>query len=153
MMGADTDFAGLCSRVDELEATTVMLVASNRALTSQIAEIAVEQAEARKYRERQERRFDAIDERIDELARAMTTLTDAQGSVLQRLDGIGARVDAAAAVTDSIAVAIRWIDRLRKALIWIGAPILAIGSIWAGIQMMRNGGPPPPPPPSAGGPF
>lgn len=152
-MGLDTDFAGLCARVDELEHSAVAVAAGQRHLTEQLAAVVVEQAAAREHRQRQEARMADIERRIDRLADGMLSVVDAQADIVQRLDGIGEQIAAATSVTENIAAAIAWIERARKLLIWIGAPVLAVGSIWAGVKMMMTGAPPPPPPPPAGGPF
>lgn len=152
-MGLDTDFAGLCARVDELEHSAVAEAAGQRHLTEQLAAVVVEQAAAREHRRRLEAQMQDIEHRMDKLADGMLTVADAQASIVQRLDGIGAQIAAATTITEDIATAIAWIERARRVLIWVGSIALAVGSIWAGIKLAVTGHAPPPPPPPAGGPF
>lgn len=152
-MGLDTDFAGLCARVDELEHSAVAVAAGQRHLTEQLAAVVVEQAAAREHRLRQEARMQDIEHRIDRLAEGMLAVADAQATIVERLDGIGARLESSAAVTDDIAAALRWVDRTRRVIMWIGAPLLGLASIYAAVKMMMTGHAPPPPPPPPGGPY
>lgn len=151
-MGLDTDFAGLCARVDELEHSAVAVAAGQRHLTEQLAAVVVEQAAAREHRRRLEEQMQDIEHRMDKLADGMLTVADAQASIVQRLDGIGAQIAAATTITEDIATAIAWIERARRVLIWVGSIALAVGSIWAGIKLAVTGHAPPPPPPP-GGPY
>lgn len=151
-MGLDTDFAGLCARVDELEHSAVAVAAGQRHLTEQLAAVVVEQAAAREHRRRLESQMQDIEHRMDKLADGMLTVADAQASIVQRLDGIGAQIAAATTITEDIATAIAWIERARRVLIWVGSIALAVGSIWAGIKLAVTGHAPPPPPPP-GGPY
>lgn len=151
-MGLDTDFAGLCARVDELEHSAVAVAAGQRHLTEQLAAVVVEQAAAREHRLRLEAQMQDIEHRMDKLADGMLTVADAQASIVQRLDGIGAQIAAATTITEDIATAIAWIERARRVLIWVGSIALAVGSIWAGIKLAVTGHAPPPPPPP-GGPY
>lgn len=160
-MGGDTDFAGLCGRVDEVERVLLELTTGHGRLTRQVADVAAEQHAAREHRLGQEQRMAAIEarliedgHRLDRLADSMLSMVDAQGSIVQRLDGIGEQITAATVITEDIAIAIKWIERLRKVLVWVGSIALAVGSIWAGVKLAITGhAPPPPPPPGAGGPF
>ena len=151
-MGLDTDFAGLCARVDELEHSAVAVSAGQRHLTEQLAAVVVEQTAAREHRRRLEGQMADIEHRMDKLAEGMLTVADAQASIVRRLDGIGDKIDAATTITEDIATAIAWIERARKVLMWVGSIALAVGSIWAGIKLAVTGHVPPPPPPP-GGPY
>lgn len=80
----------------------------------------------------------------------------AQQEILKSVSDIHEKIIAATDVTEGIAAAIGWIERARKIVMWVGAPLLGVASIYVAVKMMITGhhiAPPAPPPPPPGGPY
>lgn len=160
-MGLETDFAHLEARVGEVEQMAIVLARTDRTLTEQVAGIVAEQHLANKHRIAHEARLSRIETevgamhaRIDTVATLLTQAVDAQTSTVARLDSLKCGMDEAVQMARQIGVAVRWVRRLRTALVWIGAPLTTIALIWWLVAMAMSyagSGPTPPTLPPLGG--
>lgn len=152
----DSDFSELCSRVEELERSVVDVAAGYSSLASQLTQVITEQHLARAQRDAQDARIVKIEADVRSVVEASAKAAVAQQEILKSVSDIHEKIIAATDVTEGIAAAIGWIERARKIVMWVGAPLLGVASIYVAVKMMITGhhiAPPAPPPPPPGGPY